>query len=268
MNQVPLTVGGFPQPNPNMTVGGYPNPNMPQQSMYPQQQPMYPQQPQPMYQQQQPMYPQQPQVMMPQQPQYMYPQQPQVDPVRLQKLKDAKVPGISFKNLIASMGFQPISATTAPGGYNMQLGSLQQSIPQQTFVNPGMQMSQPPMQYGQPMMPYQTANPMVNLQAIHLHQLMQMQVNDRCQGCEKQLRNEIGFGCAQCKFYLCQSCYAVACQGNPNYGLHASHQLTPKSFAGWRCDSCSKRVLVTKKLSMRCGICDKDFCLECFFKRK
>ena len=252
MNQIPLTAGGFPQPNPNMTVGGYPNPNMPQQ---------------PVYYQQQPMYPQQPQVMMPQQPQYMYQQQPQVDPVRLQKLKDAKVPGISFKNLIASMGFQPISATTGPGNYNMQLGSLQQPL-QQTYVNPGMQMSQPAMQYGQPMMPYQTANPMVNLQAVHLHQLMQMQVNDKCQGCETQLRNEIGFGCAQCKFYLCQSCYGVVYQGNPNYGLHAQHQLTPKTFSGWRCDSCSKRVLVTKKLSMRCGICDKDFCLECFFKKK
>ena len=163
MNQIPLTAGGFPQPNPNMTVGGYPNPNMPQQPVYYQQQPMYPQQPQVMM-------PQQPQVMMPQQPQYMYQQQPQVDPVRLQKLKDAKVPGISFKNLIASMGFQPISATTGPGNYNMQLGSLQQPL-QQTYVNPGMQMSQPPMQYGQPMMPYQTANPMVNLQAVHLLEL-------------------------------------------------------------------------------------------------
>jgi hypothetical protein len=195
------------------------------------------------------------------------PQQPQVDPVRLQKLKETKVPGISFKNLIASMGFQPVSATTAPPTYNMQLHSLQQPIPQQTFVNNAMpQMSQ--MQYGQPMMPYQAANPMMNLQAVHIHQLMQMPVNEKCQGCETQLRNEIGFGCAQCKFYICQSCYNVIYQGNPNYGLHQAHQLTPKIFAGWKCDSCSKRVLISKKLSMRCGICDKDYCLECFFKRK
>ena len=233
MNQIPITSGGFPQPNPNMTVGGYPNPNMSQQPIYYSQ----PYQPQPVY------YPQ----VMPQQPQVM--PQPQVDPVRLQKLKNAKVPGISFKNLIASMGFQPLSGTTAP----INLGH--------------MQLSRPPV-YGQPMMPYQQSNPMVNLQAIHIHQLMQTQVNDKCQGCEMQLRNDVCFGCVQCKFYLCQSCYGVVYQGNPNYGLHTAHQLTPKVFVGWRCNGCTKRVQVSKKLSMRCGICDKDYCLECFFKRK
>ena len=231
MNQIPLTSGGFPQPNPNMTVGGYPNPNISQQPIY------YPQPYQP-----QPVYISQPHVM------------PllQVDPVRLQKLKDTKVPGISFKNLIASVGLQPLSRTTAP-------------VDPVYGIPPTI--SQPPL-YGQPIMPYPTSNPIVNLQAIHIHQLMQTQVNDKCQGCEMQLRNDVCFGCVQCKFYLCQSCYNVVYQGYPNYGLHTAHQLTPKVFIGWRCNGCTKRVQVSKKLSMRCGICDKDYCLECFFKRK
>ena len=76
-----------------------------------------------------------------------------------------------------------------------------------------------------------------------------------------QLRNDICFGCVQCKFYLCQSCYGVVYQGNPNYGLHTGYQLTTKVFVGWRCNGCAKRVQVSKKLSMRCRICDKDYCL-------
>jgi hypothetical protein len=160
------------------------------------------------------------------------------------------------------MGFQPISASTGPGNYNMQLSSFQQSYANQAVP----QMSQA--QYGQQAMPFQSANPTLNLEIIHMHQLVQMPLTDKCQGCHSQLDNDIGFGCSQCKFYLCQCCYNMVCRGTPNFKLHPAHQLTPKTYCGWTCDGCARFSFITKRFSMKCGICDKDYCLECFFKKK
>ena len=158
-----------------MTVGGYPNPNMIPQNQQPiyTPQPGYPQQSGYIQQLQQPIQYQQPQQPLQyQQTQYMQyqqPQQPQVDQVRLEKLKTAQVPGISFKNLIALMGFQPVSGTTNPGAYNMQLNSFQAQMSELQYE----------MAPQQSMVPCQSSNPMGNFQIIHLHQLKEMKLNSK-----------------------------------------------------------------------------------------
>ena len=89
-------------------------------------------------------------------------------------------------------------------------------------------------------------------------------LKEKCCLCLKNLNNEKGYKCKNCKFSLCFNCSNRIFNKPQNKLLHG-HDLFLMMRKNWKCNKCRKQF--KNQASFYCKKCDFDSCENCYLKK-